>query len=148
MIVREARPDEHRIWAEMLARLHPDQGAEEFEREIAAFTALPEPYVCFLAFTDGGEPVGMIDARVRNYAEGAPNLRAAYVEDLWVGPEHRRAGVARHLLAAVERWARSQQLDWLGSDTTPDNRLSRDWHRRMGFEEVEQLVVFGKSLQG
>ena len=90
----------------------------------------------------------MIDARVRNYAEGAPNLRAAYVEDLWVEPGHRRAGVARALLAAVENWARSQQLDWLGSDTTPDNRLSRDWHRRMGFEEVEQLVVFGKSLQG
>ena len=66
MIVREARPDEHRIWAEMLARLHRDQSAEEFEGEIAAFTSLPEPYVCFLAFTDRGEPVGMIDARVRN----------------------------------------------------------------------------------
>lgn len=148
MIVREARHDEHRIWAEMLARLHTDQDAEEFEREIAAFTGLPEPYVCFLAFTDDGEPVGMIDARARNYAEGAPNLRAAYVEDLWVEPGHRRAGVARELLAAVEQWARSEGFDWLGSDTTPDNRLSRDWHRRMGFEEVEQLVVFGKSLQG
>ncbi len=148
MIVREARPDEHRIWAEMLAWLHADQSADEFEREIVTFTKLPDPYVCFLAFTDDGVPMGMIDARVRNYAEGAPKLRAAYVEDLWVDPKHRRAGVARALLAAVEEWARSEGSDWLGSDTTPDNRLSRDWHREMGFEEVEQLVVFGKPLQG
>jgi aminoglycoside 6'-N-acetyltransferase I len=132
----------------MLARLHTDQGVEDFEREIAAFTKLPEPYVCFLAFSDDREPIGMIDARVRNYAEGAPNLRAAYVEDLWVDPEHRRAGVARALLGAVEGWARAEGVDWLGSDTTPDNQLSRDWHRKMGFDEVEQLVVFGKRLEG
>ena len=72
----------------MLASLHPNQGAEEFEREIDTFASLEQPYVCFLAFAGNGEPIGMIDARVRNYAEGAPNLRAAYVEDLWVDIAH------------------------------------------------------------
>jgi aminoglycoside 6'-N-acetyltransferase I len=147
LIVRRAEPADFPIWAAMLARLHRDQSAAEFEREIAAFASLPEPYVCFLAFTGGGAPAGMIDARVRNYAEGAPNLRAAYVEDLWVEPEHRRSGVAAALLAAVEAWAREQDLDWLGSDTEPGNELSRKWHRAMGFEEVEQLIVFGKPLR-
>ena len=132
----------------MLCRLHEELTADEFESELRRFTKLEQPYVGFLAFADEGEPIGMIDARLRNYAEGAPNLRAAYVEDIWVEPGHRRAGVARALLAAVEQWARSEGLDWLGSDTTPDNQLSRDWHRQLGFEEVEQLIVFGKSLQG
>ena len=132
----------------MLARLHDDLTADEFESELRRFIRLEQPYTGFLAFDDDGRPIGMIDARVRNYAEGAPNLRAAYVEDLWVEPEHRRSGVARALLAEVEQWARSEGFDWLGSDATPDNQLSRDWHHEMGFDEVEQLVVFGKLLQG
>jgi len=130
----------------MLARLHDDLTAAEFEEELRRFTKLEQPYTGFLAFTDEGEPIGMIDARVRNYAEAAPNLHAAYVEDLWVDPAHRRSGIAQQLLAAVEEWARSEGSDWLGSDTTPDNQLSRDWHRRMGFDEVERLIVFGKPL--
>ena len=131
----------------MLARLHGGQSAEELERELAEFARLPEPYVCFLAFSDDGEAVGMVDARVRNYAEGAPNLRAAYVEDLWVEPRHRRAGVASRLLAAVEDWAREQGLDWLGSDTELDNQLSQKWHLAAGFHVEERLVVFGKPLR-
>ena len=92
MIVRRATEKDLSTWATMLARLHDDLTAEEFESELRRFTLLEQPYFGFLAFTDDGEPIGMIDARVRNYAEGAPNLRAAYVEDLWVEPEHRRLG--------------------------------------------------------
>ena len=89
----------------------------------------------------------MIDARVRNYAEGAPNLTAAYVEDLWIAPDHRSRGVAKALLAEVERWAREQDLDWLGSDATLDNEASHMWHRASGFQEIERIVVFGKPLK-
>jgi aminoglycoside 6'-N-acetyltransferase I len=127
----------------MLARLHPDESAATFEREL---TTIMADYVGFLAFTDAGEPIGMIDAMVRNYAEGAPQGRAAYVEDLWVEPDHRRSGVARRLLAAVEKWARGEGLDWLGSDALIENADSHAWHRAEGFVEIERLVVFGKPL--
>lgn len=130
----------------MLARLHPGHGSADFEAEIAGYIELPDPYVCFLAFDDGGEPIGMIDARVRNYAEGAPNLTAAYVEDLWVEPMYRRSGVATALLAAVEEWATGEGFDWLGSDTQDDNQVSQAWHSKAGFAEIERIVVFGKPL--
>ena len=146
MIVRRATDADIPAWARMLDRLHDDLSAAEFEDELQRFTRLEQPYVGFIALAEDGEPIGLIDARVRNYAEGAPNLRAAYVEDLWVEPEHRRSGVAGALLAAVEEWARSEGFDWLGSDTTPDNELSQQWHKRMGFDEIERLIVFGKRL--
>ena len=130
----------------MLARLHRDQSAEEFERELAHWSDLTEPYVGFLAFDDSGAPIGMIDARIRNYAEGAPDLRAAYVEDLWVEPGHRGKGVATRLLLAVESWAREQAVNWLGSDALIDNEASHAWHRATGFQEIERLVAFGKPL--
>ena len=145
MIVRRAEQADWPAWAEMLAELHPSQSAAEFEAEIAAFSRLDQPYVAFLAF-EGDVPVGMIDARERNYAEGAPNLRAAYVEDLWVAPGHRRRGVAGALLGAVEQWARAQGLDWLGSDAEIDNEASHSWHRAAGFADVERIAVFGKPL--
>ena len=128
----------------MLAKLHPDQGAAEFEAEIAT---LPDDFVCFLALDGSGKPMGMIDAWIRNYAEGAPDLRAAYVEDLWVEPDYRRTGVARALLSAVEDWARAEGLNWLGSDALIDNEMSHAWHAAAGFDEIERLVVFGKPLR-
>ena len=127
----------------MLAKLHGGQTAIEFEAEL---DALPESFVGFIAFTDEGDPIGMIDAMVRNYAEGAPDLRAGYVEDLWVEPQYRRGGVATALLSAVEQWAREEGLNWLGSDTHIGNRLSRDWHAATGFDEIDEIVVFGKPL--
>jgi len=143
LIVRRATAEDRPTWAAMLERLHGGQSVEQFEAELES---LPEDFVGFLAYTDDGEPVGMIDAWIRNYAEGAPNLRAAYVEDLWVDPAHRRSGVARTLLREVEAWAREQGLDWLGSDTHLTNRLSRSWHAATGFQEIEEIVVFGKPL--
>ena len=146
MIVRRATAADHPAWAAMLSRLHPDQSAAEFEAELATLTALPEPYIGFIA-VDEDKRVGVIDLRVRNYAEGAPDLVAAYIEDLWVEPAHRRSGVARALLAAAEDWAREEGHNWLGSDALIDNRRSHDWHRAAGFEELERLVVFGKPLR-
>ncbi len=130
----------------MLSLLHPDQDPADFERDLGTWTTLPEPYVGFLAFDDIGEPIGMIDARVRNYAEGAPKLAAPYVEDLWIEPASRGSGVARALLGAVEAWAREQGYDWLASDALIDNVDSHRWHAAVGFAEMERLVLFGKPL--
>lgn len=143
--VRQAGEADFDTWAALLAKLHPDTSVEDFRAEVEQLVRLPEPYLVFLA-EDAGTAIGLLDARVRNYAEGAPNLRAAYVEDLWVAPERRGEGIAGLLLAAVENWARGHGLDWLGSDTWPDNEKSLRWHERAGFVEVERLVVFGKPL--
>jgi aminoglycoside 6'-N-acetyltransferase I len=146
LIIRRAGAADLPIWARMLAALHEDASVADWTAELETLKQLSEPYIGFLAFTDEGEPIGMIDARVRNYAEGAPELHAPYVEDLWVDPSHRRSGVGRRLLEAVEAWAVEQGFDWLGSDARLDNDESHQWHRSIGFEETERLVVFGKPL--
>jgi aminoglycoside 6'-N-acetyltransferase I len=144
--IRQALEDDIPDWAQMLAALHTDGSQAEFVTELHGLVALPEPFVGFLAYSADQRPLGMIDARVRNYAEGSPELRAAYVEDLWVEPDARGRGVAKALLTEVEKWARAEGLRWLGSDTWPSNVKSRSWHAAVGFREVEELVVFGKPL--
>ena len=65
MIVRRASEADHPLWATMLGRLHVED-AEKFEAELKSIMA---DYVGFLAFNGAGEPTGMVDAMVRNYAE-------------------------------------------------------------------------------
>lgn len=146
LLIRRANEADWPLWAALLAKLHPDQCAADFEQELAMLTTLPDPYVGFLSYSPDGQVIGMIDARVRNYVEGSPDLRAAFIEDLWVEPEYRRRGVAKVLLNAVESWARDQGMTWLGSDTPPDNLESQEWHLGVGFKVIERLVVFGKPL--
>lgn len=144
-IVRRATAGDFPVWARMLALLHDLPLTAELLDEVKQLAALDEPYVAFLAF-DHERAVGMIDARVRNYAEGSPVLQGAYIEDVWVEPNERGKGVGRALLGKVEEWARAQGLQWLGSDTAPENSRSIAWHKAVGLKEVERLVVFGKPL--
>jgi aminoglycoside 6'-N-acetyltransferase I len=55
--------------------------------------------------------------------------------------------VGRALVAAVERWARQRGLREFASDALLDNHTSHVAHARLGFEEVERIVCFRKSLR-
>ena len=140
MIVRTAEKADFPAWAAMRGRLWPEEDPAELERELPG-----PPGTLGLVAEKEGRLIGFAEAAVRNYAEGSAGP-AAYLEGIWVEPEHRRRGVARALLAAVENWGRRQGLAHLGSDALLDNRVSHRWHSATGFAEVERLVVFGKPL--
>jgi aminoglycoside 6'-N-acetyltransferase I len=128
----------------MRTRLWPEADARELESELAGLFALDPPYVVYIAEEDGAQ-IGFIELWVRSYAE--PPEPSAYVEGLWVDPEHRRSGVATALLKQAEEWARAKGFKWLGSDAELRNRDSHAWHKAAGFAAIEQLIVFGKPLK-
>ena len=129
----------------MRTKLWPEADPRELESELAGLFALDPPYVVYIA-EDAGRQIGFIELWVRSYAEGGPPEPSAYVEGLWVDPDHRRSGVATALLSEGEAWARRKGFKWLGSDAELANRDSHAWHRAAGFRTVERLVVFGKPL--
>jgi aminoglycoside 6'-N-acetyltransferase I len=51
------------------------------------------------------------------------------------------------LVAAAEDWAREQRCTEMASDALIDNALSHTAHRHIGYEEIERIVCFRKSLQ-
>lgn len=89
--------------------------------------------------------VGSVEAFIRNYAEDCDGP-APYIEEVWVAEDVRRAGVGKALIAAVEDWARGRGFTEMGSDTWHDHIDSQNWHKAIGFDEVERLVVFRKAL--
>jgi len=132
-------------WIELRVKLWPDQSPTEFVEEgRAALTAKP-PLTVFIAEEDR-TLVGFLELGLRSYAEGCSGSPVPYVEGWYVEPDRRRRGIGGALMQAAEEWSRAGGYTELGSDTEVVNRLSRDAHAALGFEEVETLVIFRKPL--
>ncbi len=94
----------------------------------------------------GGKPVGMIEARLREYGEGCETSPVGYIEGWFVYPDFRGTEVAGALAHAAEDWARAKGCTEMASDTWLDNEASIRAHMKMGYYEVERLVHFVKQL--
>jgi aminoglycoside 6'-N-acetyltransferase I len=90
---------------------------------------------------------GFAEFSIRSHAEGCVSNRVGYVEGWYVEPDARRRGVGRALIVAGEEWARQRGCVELASDCLIDNDISAAAHKTLGFEEVERIRCFRKSLR-
>jgi len=71
-----------------------------------------------------------------------------FLEGLFVKPAMRHRGVARALVAEVERWAVSEGCSELASDSLLESEAAHAAHRALGFEETERVVYFRRAVHG
>jgi aminoglycoside 6'-N-acetyltransferase I len=71
----------------------------------------------------------------------------AFLEGIYVRPEHRNRGVARLLVQAVENWATELGCSEFASDTELHNFSSQRMHVALGFDETERVVYYRKRLR-
>ena len=126
----------------MRQALWPDSTAEEVDGLIRG-----EPSHIHVLIADSEMGIcGFAEVGTRRYAEGCETSPVAYLEGIWVDEPARRIQVGRALVTAAESWARSQGLSELASDCDTQNEISRLFHVGSGFEEVERIICFRKSL--
>jgi aminoglycoside 6'-N-acetyltransferase I len=106
-----------------------------------------EDATTFVAERPDGSLCGFVEVGSRRYAEGCESSPIGYVEGWWVDQDVRRTGVGRALLDVAESWARERGYSEMGSDALLDNAASHAAHSRCGYQEVERLVMFRKSLR-
>jgi len=147
VIIRPVSPADADVWLRMRIALWPEDGGSHGE-EIARYFSgqRREPQEVLLACLASGAPIGFVELSIRSYAEGCTSDRVAFVEGWYVDPAHRRRGVGAALMRAAEEWGRVNKCTELGSDTQLWNLASIEAHKALGFEEVERLVAFRKSL--
>jgi aminoglycoside 6'-N-acetyltransferase I len=153
--LRHAEPADAEQWQRLRAALWPDQDAASLTADVRRFFAAAErgpgtmPEAVLVAVDDAGQSlVGFAEVSRRAYAEGCETSPVGFLEGWYVSPEHRRQGVGRALVAAAEAWARSLGCREFASDALADNMLSATAHQALGFEEVEVIRCFRKSLHG
>lgn len=135
-------------WLQLRAALWPDHDEAEHRAEVASFFAgrLAEPMAVWLARNATGEAVGFVELSIRAHAEGCDRPNPAYVEGIYVVPEHRRSGVGHQLLTAADAWARARGCVEIASDTAPENTASGGLHRAAGYRDIGLVRCWAKRL--
>jgi aminoglycoside 6'-N-acetyltransferase I len=140
MSVRLYRPDDFYEWLRMRTTLWPDSDAPEARLWLAREDA------AVIVADREGTLIGFAEAGERAYADGCDTSPVAYLEGLYVDPQHRHQNIARSLVHAVEQWAKQRGLTEFASDCLLENNDSYRTHLAIGFEEVERSIKFRKAL--
>ena len=152
--VRPVERGDAEQWLALRSALWPEDDAAG--DEIARFFAEPGrrggllPEAVFVAVADDAPArlVGFAEVSRRAYAEGCDTSPVGFLEGWYVVPERRAQGVGRALVGAAEAWARALGCREFASDALAENEASARAHRALGFQEVEVIRCFRKTLAG
>ena len=144
IVIRRVTLEDKAEWFNMRKGIWPEAPDDYMSFDMDDILASDNNTI-FFAVVDG-RPVGMIEARLREYGEGCETSPVGYIEAWFVYPEMRGRGVAGVLTLAAEDWARSKGCTEMASDTWLDNGSSIRAHLKIGYLEVERLVHFVKRL--
>lgn len=134
-------------WLALRSRLWPGSVAPD-DRQAMATNLARGQFLVRLAYAPTGAAVGLVEASKRvDYVNGTSTSPVVFVEGLYVEPAARHEGVARALVAEVEKWAREQRCSELASDTALWNAAAQAVHHALGFEETERVVYFRRTVK-
>lgn len=104
----------------------------------------------FLAYLPGrAVAVGFAEVALRHdHVNGCSSNPVAFLEGIYVDPQHRRRGIAMALVDAAAAWGRAAGASEFASDALLENVASHRFHVAAGFTETERVVYFRQSLGG
>ncbi|MCH4887111.1 GNAT family N-acetyltransferase [Acidaminobacter sp. JC074] len=130
---------------ELGLKLWPDNVYEDLKSEFRD-SIVSDDEDMFL-YEDADEYIGFIQLSIRNhYVEGCESSPVAYLEGIFVEEGNRRSGIAQDMVIFAEKWGKDRGCVELASDCELENTLSIDFHKAIGFEEVNRLVCFKKNI--
>ena len=143
--IRRATSADRAEWLRMRHALWYEDDIETLELDMDRMLADPMTPV-FVAERGDGKLGGFLEASARKYADGALSSPVGYIEGWYVDDDLRGQGIGKALIQTAEDWARSVGATEMASDTWLDNENAIQAHLAAGYEEVERLVHFLKSL--
>jgi len=142
LLVESDRPD----WVRLRDALWPDSLWDHETETQQYFETRADVPIVFLAEVDG-RIVGFLEMDYRKYAPGCTSSPVPFIEGWYVEPGLQGRGIGRALMAAAEARARAEGYTEIGSDAELDNADGIAAHLAVGYEEVERIVSFRRSLQ-
>ena len=134
-------------WVALRHALWPQAPEHDLRAEAQAMLGERTDAIALLARCPAGTAAGFAEAALRHdYVNGCTTSPVAFLEGIYVRPEHRRHGFARLLCRAVEDWARTRGCCELASDAELHNTGSQSMHKALGFQETERVVYYRKAL--
>jgi aminoglycoside 6'-N-acetyltransferase I len=144
--VREASAEDRCDWLRMRGALWPGSLADHDADTRRFFDEPDERMRVFVAEDAQGTLVGFLELDQRKYAPGCTSSPVPFIEGWFVEASARQQGVGRALVRAAERWARAAGFHEIASDAEIHNEISHAAHGAVGYEEVERIASFRRSL--
>ena len=114
--------------------------------EMQATLARPDAGV-FVLDRDDGSVGGFVEVGTRSVSDGCETSPVGYIEAWYVDADLRRQGYGKLLLEAAESWSASRGYHEMGSDALLDNDVSHSAHKAAGYEEVDKVIVYRKTIR-
>jgi len=92
--------------------------------------------------------IGFSYYSLRNdYVEGTDSTPVGYLEGIYISPEYRKQGYGKELIDKGVSWSKEKGCRQVASDCELVNTNSIEFHKRSGFNEVNRIVCFVKSIK-
>ena len=141
-IVERDRPE----WVRLRDALWPGSLWDHETETRTHFESRAEVPIVFLAEVEG-RVVGFLEMDYRKYAPGCTSSPVPFIEGWYVEPALQGRGIGRALIHAAESRARGEGYIEIASDAELENADGIAAHLAVGYEEVERIVSFRRSLR-
>lgn len=145
MTIRDIVESDRGDWARLREALWPGAVAAHDEETRAYFVMPHQTLRVFVAEVEE-RLVGFLELDYRKYAPGCASSPVPFIEGWYVEPGRQGHGIGRALIEAAERCARAGGYTEIASDAEIDNTGGIAAHLAVGYEEIERVVCFRRSL--
>jgi aminoglycoside 6'-N-acetyltransferase I len=144
--IREIVESDRGQWVRLREALWPGSLSDHDDETRRYFERRPKAPFIFVAEAKG-RLVGFLELDYRKYAPGCRSSPVAFIEGWYVEPDLQGQGIGRALIEAAEVHARAAGHHEIASDAELDNADGIAAHLALGYEEIERVVCFRRSLR-
>ena len=145
MTIREILERDRDEWVRLREALWPGSLSDHETETRTYFEERLKAPIVFVAEADG-RLVGFLELDYRKYAPGCSSSPVPFIEGWYVEPALQGRGIGRALVEAAETRARADGHHEIASDAELENTDGIAAHLAAGYEEVERIVCFRRSL--
>lgn len=104
-------------------------------------------WYCRFVEIENGQKVGLVEVSIRNIVDGCLSSPVAYLEGLYIKPEHRNRGIGKQVIAELLEWCAAQGFKEFATDAEIENVKAQKLYESLGFEEVDRVVSYRFRIQ-
>lgn len=82
----------------------------------------------------------------KDYVEGTKSNPVLYLEGIYIKEEYRNNGYSKLLINEGIKWGKENDCKEFASDCEETNVNSINFHKKIGFNEVNRIVCFTKEI--
>lgn len=145
-MIKRAMENDAFILAKLAIEMWKNNTIDELKKEFVEILN-SDKSACFIKYIDN-EPIGFSQCSIRcDYVEGCDTSFVGYLEGVYIKTKYRKNGYGKELVSECEKWAKEKGCLEFASDCELVNKESLEFHKKIGFKEMNRIICFKKIIK-